>query len=217
MVTTLFVDLMSQPCRALAIFVKMNAMPCNIQTVALRKGENKTPEFLSMNPLGKVPVLKDEEFCLTESIAILRYLDTKYGSSCLYPKSIRARAKVDEFLEWQHTNTRMFAAKVFLGEVLFPGAINIEQAVNDMNAMLDSVESMFLKDKNFIAGETVSVADHFAVCELLQTTISGRDLFKDRPKLQSWLDRVRKDSNPHFDDVHSVLYSVRRRYIKNKL
>ena len=46
--------------------------------IELFKGEGRTPEFLKMNPRGKVPVLRDDETYICESQAIISYLDRKY-------------------------------------------------------------------------------------------------------------------------------------------
>jgi len=51
------------------------------------------------------------------------------------------------------TRTRRYkSAKVFLGEVVVRGMVDIPQAVNDMNGMLDDLEMMFLKDNKFLTG-----------------------------------------------------------------
>ena len=51
------------------------------------KGEHKAPEFLNLNPRGKVPVLKDDGFVLNESLAIMAYLDKKYPEPPLFGTS----------------------------------------------------------------------------------------------------------------------------------
>jgi glutathione S-transferase len=51
------------------------------------KGEHKASGFLKLNPRGKVPVLKDDEFVLSESLAIMAYLDKKYPEPPLYGTS----------------------------------------------------------------------------------------------------------------------------------
>ena len=51
------------------------------------KGEHKTPAYLRLNPRGKVPTLKDGEFVVYESIAIMAYLDRKYPDPPLFGKT----------------------------------------------------------------------------------------------------------------------------------
>ncbi|GBM65171.1 Glutathione S-transferase theta-1 [Araneus ventricosus] len=109
-----YYDLMSQPCRALLIFLKRNNIPFESKVIALRKGEHMTPEFAKLNPFRKVPVLEHNGFVLTESVAMIRYLAKEFPiQDNWYPKDSKAQARVDEYLEWQHLNTRLFGSMVF--------------------------------------------------------------------------------------------------------
>ena len=61
-----YYDLMSQPCRALYIFLKMAGIPYEPKEIALRKMEHQTDEYAQINPFKKVPVIGDSGFILTE-------------------------------------------------------------------------------------------------------------------------------------------------------
>jgi glutathione S-transferase len=61
--------------------------------VDLFKGEGRRPEFLAINPGGKVPVLVDGDLVLTESAAILAYLGERFPDSGLVPDDARQRAR----------------------------------------------------------------------------------------------------------------------------
>uniref|UniRef100_A0A8C3H5H9 GST N-terminal domain-containing protein n=1 Tax=Chrysemys picta bellii TaxID=8478 RepID=A0A8C3H5H9_CHRPI len=67
MVVELFLDLRSQPCRALFIFAKKNNIPFEFKDVELLKGHHLSEEFGKVNVLKKVPALKDGAFTLAES------------------------------------------------------------------------------------------------------------------------------------------------------
>jgi len=66
--------------------------------VNLMAGEHRRPEFLEINPAGKVPVLVDGDLVLTESVAIVLYLAEKYPDKGLVPTDLRARAQVNQWL-----------------------------------------------------------------------------------------------------------------------
>ena len=70
-------------------------LACEIVPVDLTKGEHRTPEFLALNPTGRVPVLTDGTVTLWESHAILAYLGEKTGR--LWPTSAGGRA---DALRW---------------------------------------------------------------------------------------------------------------------
>lgn len=61
------------------------------------------PAFKRMNPNAMIPVLQEEEFILWESNAIIRYLANTRGGGWLYPEDPRARARVDQWIDWQAT------------------------------------------------------------------------------------------------------------------
>ncbi|XP_037536742.1 glutathione S-transferase theta-2 [Nematolebias whitei] len=214
-----YLDLLSQPCRAVHILLTCTNIPHRVHTVALRKGENRTPEFTKLNPMQKVPVMVDNSFVLTESDAILKYL----AMTCdipehWYPRQLEQRARVDEYTAWHHTNTRPKAAKVFILEVLLPmqfraqvDEVRLKRALSELEDMLDKLESMFLRRQPFLCGDDITVADLLAVCELMQPLGGGRDILKDRPQLQRWKSRVQSAVGESFDEAHAVLFGVRDR------
>jgi hypothetical protein len=70
--------------------------------------------------------------------------------------------------------------------------------------------------RKYIAGSdpegVISVADILACCELEQTSMAGYDVRKDRPILTEYMDRVKADLNPHYDDVHKVVYMMTKKF-----
>jgi glutathione S-transferase len=67
-------------------------------TVNLQAGEHRRPEFLKVNPAGKIPVLVDDDLVLTESVAIVLYLAEKYPHKGLLPTDLKQRSQVYRWL-----------------------------------------------------------------------------------------------------------------------
>jgi glutathione S-transferase len=89
--------------RIVMLFCAEEAPEVEFQTVDLFTGEHLKPEYARINPNCLVPVLEDGDFRLTESASILRYLADKKGSPS-YPKELRARARVNEMMDWFNSN-----------------------------------------------------------------------------------------------------------------
>ena len=64
-------------------------------------GVTDQPEYLAMNPNGRVPTIDDDGFILWESNAVIRYLAEKYGSGTLCAADLEGRADADRWMTWQ--------------------------------------------------------------------------------------------------------------------
>ncbi|CAI9535400.1 unnamed protein product [Staurois parvus] len=208
---------MSQPCRSVYIFAKANNIPFNNHEVLLFKGEcydlmdmnfsvlgasplgeHLSEEFSKVNPLRKVPFLKDGDFTMAESTAMLLYLANKYKTpDHWYPCDLQKRARVDEYLAWQHTNTRPHCSKLFWVKVMTPFLLGheaepekLDPVLTEFNTTLTAIEEKFLGGKPFIAGDEMSIADLVAIVEIMQTIAGGIDAFENKPKLADWKNRV---------------------------
>jgi len=66
-------------------------------------GQLDTPEFAAMNPNRMIPTIRDDDFALWESNAIIRYLCDRYAEGTLSPEDLQARAEADQWMEWCQT------------------------------------------------------------------------------------------------------------------
>jgi glutathione S-transferase len=78
-------------------------VPFEVATVDIRKGEQKSPDYLKLNPSGKVPTLTDGAAVITENPAICLYLADRYGYGRLAPKIEDSRR--GEYLKWMVYST----------------------------------------------------------------------------------------------------------------
>ncbi|XP_044145569.1 glutathione S-transferase theta-1-like [Bufo gargarizans] len=213
---TLYLDLISQPCRSVYIFAKANNIPFKYQEVILFKEEQMTEDFGKVNPLRKVPSLKDGDFTMGESTAILLYLANKYKTpDHWYPADLQKRARVDEYLAWQHTNTRPHGSKLFLMKAMIPYLLDHEATPDtldpplcEFNATLATLQDTFLQNKLFLAGDKISMADLVAIVEIMQ--VIGFDVFEDKPKLSAWKQRVEEAIGADlFKEAHDKILRIK--------
>ena len=74
-------------------------VPLELQIVDLTKGEQRKPEYLALNPTGRVPTLVDGDLVLWESSAIMQYLGSKCKTS-LWPDGAKKRADIMRWQSW---------------------------------------------------------------------------------------------------------------------
>ena len=87
-------DFKSSPnCQRVKVVLAEKNLPYEIVPVDLTKKEQKSPEYLKVNPYGKVPVLTDDNTVLYESLIINEYLEEKYPAQPLLPKEPAKKAK----------------------------------------------------------------------------------------------------------------------------
>ncbi|OQV25395.1 putative Glutathione S-transferase theta-1 [Hypsibius exemplaris] len=220
----LYYDLMSQPSRAVLIFLRMNKIPFTDQAVALRRGQHLEDDYAKVNPFKQVPAIDDNGFTLTESSAILKYLADSYlgeNSHHWYPKDAKKRAKADEYLDWHHLNTRMNCSVYFQHRSIRPALkkapVDLKKLENYKSGVLKvaaAIDSYFLQDRKFMLGSEVSIADLQAVCELEQVLTVGLDPFRDHQRLADWAKRVRDITQPHYEGATTTVYGVAQRLLQ---
>uniref|UniRef100_H9GF27 glutathione transferase n=1 Tax=Anolis carolinensis TaxID=28377 RepID=H9GF27_ANOCA len=166
----------------------------------------------------KVPFLKDGDFVLTEGPAILLYLARKYGTpDHWYPSDAEKRARVDEYLFWHQSNMRAHAPKTLWIQVLLPLLVGqtlpegkTKEVMDGLASSLRQLEELFLRDRPFLAGDEVSVADLVAIVELMQPWGVGCNVFQNHPRLLAWRERVEVAvGRGLFSEAHGTIARIR--------
>jgi glutathione S-transferase len=123
----------------------------------------QTPEFLALNPNALVPVIKDGDFVLWESNSIIRYLAGRYGGEPLYPADPLARARVDQWMDWQATDLNRSWSYAFLGLVrqsaAHQDAQEIERSIGQWTHHMRILDARLQETGAFVAGASFSLAD----------------------------------------------------------
>ncbi|MCK5874696.1 MAG: glutathione S-transferase N-terminal domain-containing protein [Alcanivoracaceae bacterium] len=161
-----------------------------VHPLNLMKGEQKTPQFLAINPNGRIPAIIDgdaDDFAIFESGAIMIYLAEKTGK--LLPTDVRGRSRVIQWLMFQMggVGPMMGQANVFfryMPEKIQPA---IDRYQNESKRLLTVLDSQ-LKDNEYLAGD-YSIADIANFCWARTHNWSGVDI-SDLPNLKRWMDAI---------------------------
>jgi len=146
------------------------------------KGANKTPAYLQLNPRGKVPTLKDGDFVLYESLAIMSYLDRKYPDPPLFGQTAektgliwRALAECESYVV---SASNKVVRPIFFGEGL-DKVEEIQQAAQTVRSELKLIDER-LADSQWLVGDKISGAD-IGVFPLVQLILRAASKEAARP------------------------------------
>jgi glutathione S-transferase len=160
--------------------------------VDLAKGEQKKPEYLAINPVGKVPALIDEKVVVHDSTIINEYLEDRYPQTPLLPRDPALRARARSFEDY---------ADAYLAGALFKILMNMrkpeaernqeqikegEREVRDHFAFLDRE----LAGRQFFAGQ-LSLGDISFIPPLANYERAGYKIGPEFPNLHAWWERMK--------------------------
>jgi glutathione S-transferase len=159
--------------------------------VNLRAGEHRRPEFLALNPAGKLPVLVDGDNVITESAAIVLYLAEKFPEKGLLPKDIKQRAQVYRWVMFAMTEIEQPLWRIAKHTFILPEDRRLPQDValarEDFTAMARVLERQ-LQGREFIVGDRMTAAD--CVTAYLMDWANENHLLDGFPNLRAYLDRM---------------------------
>jgi len=162
--------------------------------VDITKQEQKKPEYLAINPYGKVPTLQDDGTTVYESSIIMEYLNDKYPNPPLMPADPgqRARARV---LMHLGDNTYDSALAAIVGEVFFKPKGQADQNViakakQDLNACFERLERELVNNEYLVGPFTladISFATWAPLFGPLQVEVPS-----ECSKVNAWLNRLKE-------------------------
>ena len=183
----LYRNAISGHCHRVELFLSLLGLPFEPIEIDLRAKQHKTMAFLAMNPLGQVPVLTDGEYTLSDSNAILVYLEARYAPGQWLPRDPVGAAVVQRWLS-------LAAGPLAYG----PSAARVVQLFGLPTDPADAItraEELFrfmeseLARAPFLAGERATLADvaHYAY---VARAPEGLVSLQPYSAIRAWLARV---------------------------
>ena len=159
--------------------LELTGAPFEPMMVKLHKGEQRSAEYLALNPRGQVPVLVDDGEVITQIVAILLHLDAKFPQAGILPASGMARTRALSTLVWMNntvhpTFTHVFMPQKFTDDEAAQKAIRA-YAVQTYRGLLGEIEAMAVKASPWLAGAQPSALDAYALTLLRWGGYAGID------------------------------------------
>jgi len=172
---------------------------------------NHSPEYAEASPFKKMPALRDGDYTLADSTAIIHYLEAKFPDPALIPAEPRARGKVIWFDEFSDTILTACGAKMFFNRIVAPRFIGRPGDLaaadtaerEELPPILDYLERVAPDAGKYLVGDTITLADiavasPFAnlahLCCEIDPGRHGRvrayvDSILSRPSFAPWIER----------------------------
>ncbi len=152
-------------------------------------GDAKKPEYLAINPNGRVPALVDGDLVLWESIAINLYLARKYGGD-LWPKTVEDEGRAYQWSFWGMTELEPQLIQILLHRTMLPEDERdlsqveaAEQALQKPLAVLDAA----LEGRDYLLGDAFRIAD-LNVASVLMLARAVKFDFSNHARVKRWFD-----------------------------
>ena len=195
MVLKVYLDPCTVNSRKVLAGLKLMGVDYEYNHIDYFKGEQKSEEYLKINPCATVPGAVDGDLCIMESNAIMAYAADFKGSPA-YPKDLKIRARVNSWLLWE--SSRWFqSCYIYLVDNVVKPLLNAEpdQAVIDKEApnfhkLASVLEAQLLKTK-FLACDEVTIAD-IAIAAPMHLHEAQKLPLEKYPKLSAWLAEIEK-------------------------
>ena len=159
------------------------------------KGEARTPEFLAIHSLGKIPVLVEGRLVVWESNAILQYVAEAHGNYRLWSRDAKARAAIARWLYWETSEWQPALVPVLTGFVarelgLLEGStpVTVDWSDDRFRNQAQFLEG-HLHGREFLANDELTLAD-FAVASMMMYVRRAWFPFRDFPNIDAWYERV---------------------------
>ena len=163
------------------------------------------PEFLESSPFKKIPGFQDGDFRISDSTAIVTYLEAAHPDPNLIPTEPKARAKTIWFEEFADTIFVAAAGKIFFNKIVGPRFMGVEGDMaavekaekEEMPPVLDYLEKI-APASGFLIEDRLTLADIAVASPFANLIHTGFD-FARWPKAKAWADAIL--ARPSFETV----------------
>lgn len=169
--------------------------PYRYESLDLMAGHQKRPEYLRMNPNGRVPTIDDDGLILWESNAILWYLADKFGRGKVVPDDVKSRAHVDQWMWWQASDLQPPTSRVAMMKIMAAPDRPIDP-VKQQEAIAAALKPLRILEehladggKHYVVGDAFSIAD-ISLAEAAANGRWGGVPMDDFPSVRAWLARL---------------------------
>lgn len=158
--------------------------------VDLLKGENKSSEFLAINPFGQVPVLVDDTMVLPDAQAILVYLARRYGGDTWLPVDAEPMSRVVRWLSTSAGEIRQGPESARRYHKFGATNINLDLTNQKSEFILTQV-NQHLANREWLELDHPTIAD-IAAFPYIALAPDGKISLDNYPNIQAWIDRIKK-------------------------
>jgi glutathione S-transferase len=181
----------SRSVRAVWLFNELN-LPYELEVYPLGDKSMRTPEYLKVHPMGRVPALEDGELTIFESGAIVQYVLEKYGNGKMLPTT--SSPNYPNYLQWLHYAEGMIMPQIniIVVETIFlpeerRNQTNVDRATKLLTRMLTAID-LHMQGREFLAGE-FSGADIMTGHACIVSGRLGADI-SDKPNVSAYIERL---------------------------
>jgi glutathione S-transferase len=163
---------LSQPSRAVYMMLDDANIPFERINIDLPSKQQKSAEYLAINPAGVVPTIDDDGFRLGEGAAILQYLAESRQLDNLYPRDAKQRALINYWLHWSHNSARHATFDIFRACIFNRPVVKATFAT-----AIEFLDAHLASNKFLASTEHMTIADYFILPELDQLEWLGSEVF----------------------------------------
>ncbi len=182
--------------RRVRIFLAEKGVEIPLQEVDMTKGENATPEYLAINPMGTMPVLElDDGTIVTESIAICRYFESLHPEPNMFGHNPLEQAQIEMWDRRMELDVAVPVMHAFQhGHPFWEGRIPQAKAYGELSSERVRQRMAWLDRelgaREYIAAPRYTVADITLQCSLIVAKAIGLRIPEDHMNLTRWFETV---------------------------